>query len=418
MSDYDDYDPAEEAKKKKKKPVKRRTALQKIGLGVGGVVGLSVAGIGAQAYHTGALRGFTDGAGYEPWRAWAEQVREGGQKPLDHKPQGLIAAGILAASAHNSQPWRFSMKGNLLDVVADERRSLGSVDPFFREMHISVGCAIENIVLGATGVGITPLLNLLPDGPLGKALARFTIYDNVAPTSKEAKAIAKRSTNRGAYQRERTLDLKILDALTALNTSPMTKLFWLTSDSDAGKRFANGTLKATADFIADKNMVVDSYNWYRFTGLDHRDGLTLSTVGLSPIEARIAMMLPRGFAGDPHAKWLEMTRDVHLATAPQFGLIAIPALDDRAALIEAGRLWQRLHIQTTIMGLAVQPLNQLTEMADRDRTFQRVSAADGTLNSLAALNGNVVVFAFRIGYSRAVTNLSPRRNVEDVLDKA
>ncbi len=417
MSDYDDFD-AEKAKKQKKKPIKRRSALAKVGLGLAGVVGLGVAGVGGRAYQTGAYKSFTDGDGFEPWRAWNEQVREGGTKTLDHKPAGLIAAGILAASAHNSQPWRFSIKGNLLDIVADERRNLGSVDPQFREMTISVGCAIENMVLGATGVGITPLLNLLPDGPLGKTLARFTIFDNVAPTSKEAKAIGKRSTNRGAYQRERTLDLKILDALNAVNTSSMTKLFWLTSESDAGKRFANGTLKATADFIADKNMVVDSYNWYRFTAGDHRDGLTLPTVGVSPLDARIAMMLPRGFAGDPHKAWLEMTRDVHLATAPQFGLIAIPALDDRAALIEAGRLWQRLHIQTTQMGLAVQPLNQLTEMADRDRMLQRASAADGTLNSLASLNGNVIVFAFRIGYSRAVTNLSPRRNIEDVLDKA
>ncbi|MBL8630697.1 MAG: hypothetical protein JNM81_13760 [Rhodospirillaceae bacterium] len=419
MRDEDDDKP----KKKKAAPVKRRSALKTVGLSVAGVVGLGVAGVGARAYQVGVFKNATDGPGFDPWRAWEEQVREtspgaDAKKPLTGKAQGLVAAAVLAASAHNSQPWRFAARGNLLDVIADERRNLGSIDPQYRELNISVGCAIENIVLGASGVGITPLLNIFPDGPLGNVFARFTIFDGVAATSKEAKALHKRSTNRGAYIRGKALDFKILDALSALNTSGFTKLIWLTADSDAGKRFAAGTVKATADFIADKNMVVDSHNWFRFSAGDHRDGLTLPTTGISPMEARIALMLPKGFTGDPHKAWLAMTRDVHVATAPHFGLITIPALNDRAALVEVGRLWQRLQVQTAVMGLAAQPLNQMMEMVDRDRTFQRASEAEITLNNLATLSGNVVAFAFRIGYSRALTALSPRRNVEDVLSKA
>jgi len=122
--------------------------------------------------------------------------------------------------------------------------------------------------------------------------------------------------------------------------------------------------------------------------------------------------------GDPHQTWLEMTRDVHLATAPIYGLIAIPALDDRAALIEAGRLWQRFHVQATVMGLAMQPLNQMMEMVDRDFIFQRPSEAERTLNNLATMGSSVFAFGFRMGFSRYITTPRPRRGFDDVVVKA
>jgi nitroreductase len=401
-------------KKKTGKPVKRRSALKTAGLATLGVMGLSVAGIAGRAVQTGAHKSFTDGTGFEPQRLWRLQVSDDtAEKPYTNKADGLIAAGLLAASSRNAQPWRFVVSGKTIDVLADGRRSLGSIDPNNRQMTIGVGCCIENMVLGASGVGITPLLNIFPEGPAGKTIARFTIFEGVGPVSKEAKALAQRHTNRGPYQRDRVIDTKILDALAALNTSSMTKLFWLTADSEAGKRFAAGTLKATSDFVADKNLVVDSYNWFRFTAGDHRDGLTLPSSGLPPINARVAMMLPQSLREDPHTAWVEMTKTVHLGTASQFGLIAIPALDDRAALIEAGRLWQRLHVQATVMGLAMQPLCQMIEMADRDRVFQRQSEAERTLTGLSTLSGHVFVFGFRLGYSRYITTPSPRRSIDD-----
>jgi len=417
-SSFKDDDEDDRPKKKKAKPVPRRSILKTVGLVTGGAIALSATGIAGRAYQTGAHKNFTDGPGFQPWRDWQTQVDGAtpeGQESLTSKPAGMIAAGLLAASPHNSQPWRFIVRDKTIDVLADESRNLGSIDPRYREMMIGLGCCIENMVLGSTGVGITPLVNVLPEGPAGKVIARITLYDGASAPSKEAKALTQRHTNRGPYLRERAVDSKILDTLNTLVSTSITKLVWLRAESEAGKRFAEGTIKATADFIADKNMVVDSYNWFRFSGGDHRDGLTLPTVGIPPIEARIAMMLPKGLMGDPHQAWLDMTRTVHLPTAPLFGLIAIPDLENRTSLIEVGRLWQRLHVQATILGLSMQPLNQMMEMVDRDYIFQRPSEAERTLNNLATLSGNVFAFGFRMGYSRAITFASPRRSIEDVL---
>jgi len=70
---------------------------------------------------------------------------------------------------------------------------------------------------------------------------------------------------------------------------------------------------------------------------------------------------PESWLGDFSQKWLEATEKQHCATAPRFGLIAAPNRDDRAQLLEAGRLWQRLHLEATLQGVAMHPLNQMME---------------------------------------------------------
>src|SRR5688572_27995943 len=65
----------------------------------------------------------------------------------------LISASVLAASPHNSQPWRFSVRENQVLVHADFDRKLGAMDPFEREMFIGLGCALENMAIAAPGAG-------------------------------------------------------------------------------------------------------------------------------------------------------------------------------------------------------------------------------------------------------------------------
>lgn len=56
----------------------------------------------------------------------------------------LTAAGA-APSVHNTQPWRFRITDNAVDVLADRSRHLDFADPAGRELLISVGAAIANL---------------------------------------------------------------------------------------------------------------------------------------------------------------------------------------------------------------------------------------------------------------------------------
>src|ERR1051326_1539782 len=78
-------------------------------------------------------------------------------------PLDLVRAAILAANPHNSQPWLFHVTQTQIDLFADRRRNLGTVDPFLREMHIGLGCALENLLLAAAANGYSTQVTFLPD---------------------------------------------------------------------------------------------------------------------------------------------------------------------------------------------------------------------------------------------------------------
>lgn len=86
-------------------------------------------------------------------------------------PLALVRAAILAASPHNTQPWLFKITDFSIDLYLDSRRYPGALDPYLREEHIGMGCALENLMLAAPANGYAASTTLLP-GPLSGAVCQ------------------------------------------------------------------------------------------------------------------------------------------------------------------------------------------------------------------------------------------------------
>lgn len=82
-----------------------------------------------------------------------------------------MRAAILAASPHNTQPWLFKVTDSQIELYADTRRNIGMFDPYLREMHIGLGCALENLMLAAAANGYGAVAATLP-GQLGPIPAK------------------------------------------------------------------------------------------------------------------------------------------------------------------------------------------------------------------------------------------------------
>jgi len=356
------------------------------------------------------------GDAYAPWRDWAAE--EPGARHLVH-------SAVLAANAHDTQPWQFCATSGRIDLFADESRNLGAMDPFRREMHISLGCALENLVLAARAQGFAPRVavdpgSVKPDAPGAEPRHAATIA--LGPASPDISpllaAIPRRHTNRGPYQAERVVSTEVTDQLRAPAGDDDAVGLILLTDSTARADFAAATIAATQAIVGDTTMIADSDAWFRATDAEieaHRDGPNIRTAGLSPTMRFLASVLPAPSPEKSHRYWLDQTKDVQLATAPLFGLIAVRDLYDREQAIRAGSLWQRLHLQGTLLGLGMQPLNQLPEMVDRERQLGKPPA---TAKALAALTGDasrLPTFAFRLGWPMRPAPASPRRTLDSVM---
>jgi hypothetical protein len=164
-------------------------------------------------------------------------------------------------------------------------------------------------------------------------------------------------------------------------------------------------------------MIADSDRWFRSTDAEielHRDGPTLYCVGLSPLVLFGARLLPVS-TQSAHRHWIDQTRDAQLGSRPVIGLIAVKDLYDRDGALRAGRLWQRLHLQGTLLRLGMQPLNQLPECVDRERQLGRPSTYREALASFSGDAEWQPTFAFRVGWPTRPAAASPRRSLQSVL---
>jgi len=97
---------------------------------------------------------------YAPWLDYDQQVAAAarsyeGAATMPQQMQELVRYSTLAANGHNTQPWKFAMRGDVIEIHPDANRRLPVVDPHDRELWISLGCALENLLVAARAIGYT-----------------------------------------------------------------------------------------------------------------------------------------------------------------------------------------------------------------------------------------------------------------------
>lgn len=387
----------------------RRGFLRGLGLGVGTVAVVGAAGLTWRSVDGGVFATGT-GPAYAAGRAACAAGRAAGTDPM-----GLVRSAVLAANAHNAQPWLFTVTRRRIDVFADHTRSLGAVDPLLREMDISLGCALENLALAAPPHGFAATVSLLPDPGDTTHVARVDLVTEQRPTSPLFGAVETRHTDRGAYDTSRPVTQQELDELSALLDDPGTDLVWFTGDARR-QSFSDLTTRATQAFIADPQQATDDAAWYRSSWRqtqDRKDGITIDPSGKSPLVRALAKMIPVSRAQN-NAGWLSGTRDPQLPTAGAFGALVVSDPLDVAQRLRVGRIWQRLHLSATVAGLAVQPLCQIPERIDRERSAGLAPEFTTAMSALLPA-GSHPLMTFRMGHPTGTALRSPRRPATDVL---
>jgi nitroreductase len=385
----------------------RRQFLKAAGIG-GAAVGLG--GVGIASWRASAQGVFAAGSGsaYAAWGDWDK-----GSGPIT-----LVRAAILSANPHNSQPWRFRISPSAVDLFMDTSRNIGNMDPFRREQHIGLGCSLENLLIAAQAKGYDPRLTVLPDAGDPTLIAHVALNAGSASNVALYRAIPERHTHRAPFDTTRNLSPITLSSLdNEVADIHGAAIIWITSDV-AKRQVGQLIVEAAQAIAADHDQSVDSFRWWRDSWSDiqaYQDGMTIDAAGLSPVITALGKILPPQSREQNDQAWIQQTRDNYVKTAAAFGIVVVRDPTDNVQRIDGGRLYQRLHLAAINRGLAMQPLNQITERIDREKLAGLNPRFTQAAAQLMLDPGWQPLMSFRVGYPTMSAQPSPRRRVEAVL---
>lgn len=314
--------------------------------------------------------------------------------PLAERARFLLGYAVLAPSSHNSQPWAFAVDGDRIRVYADESRALPVADHDGRELDLSVGCAVETLLVAAARFGLGTRLAYVEredaaDDPY-RHVATVTLDPDGDPSEDDAAlfdGVATRRTNHRPFD-DRPVPKRVRERLAACARGPEVTLALVT---DADRRAAVAALQARADErqFANPDYRAELAEWVG------RGALGANWLAARIGEAAVRHLDLGGRTGRKDSRLVE--------SAPLLGVVT-GRTDDRRTRLDAGRTFQRAALVAEEAGLAVHPMSQILELPDLAAELATALDLDDRPLHL-----------FRVGYADADEPMTPRRPVAAVL---
>lgn len=130
-----------------------------------------------------------------------------------------VETARLAPSIHNTQPWRWRVGADRLELRSDQSRRLRWLDPEEHLLLISCGAAVHHTALALRAKGYLTEVELLPDPDDQQLIARISVLGSMPPdeqTLRLAEAIPVRRTDRRPVPQQR-VDPSVLYRLSEIS---------------------------------------------------------------------------------------------------------------------------------------------------------------------------------------------------------
>jgi molybdopterin/thiamine biosynthesis adenylyltransferase/nitroreductase len=351
-------------------------------------------------------------------------------------PEMLVAYATLAPSGGNAQPWSFSSRGHHELLVARDPKAGGGYRDFgYLGSYLAIGAAIENAVIAACDHGIPIEVEVVPEvvGDDAVALLRWSDSAGVQQRchGERLALIERRATNR------RLGDGTPLDPIHAgaLRGAVANSAVHLQLVGDVDARMQVGRILGTFDRIALSVSTLHAEMAAEMRWTDEEaertlDGLDIATLELDAKDALVLQLLTRPdvaaiLRAPGRGLALERSALRALTSSSAAGLIRVNG-QTRDAFLEAGRAMQRVWLEATRLGLALQPWTAITFVGKLIGTPQADIFTPGEAEEVAKLGEGLddvfrersswsTAMLFRVSHAEAPSARSRRRAIEDVL---
>jgi len=312
--------------------------------------------------------------------------------------RGVLEAASLAPSIHNSQPWRFALHADRIEVHFDPAKRLRATDPESRELRLSCGAALLNVRLALQELGIRPLVSLLPGRDrAGGALAVVRRGGQFTPTDESRsllKAVESRRTNRHPFFDS---EVPVGHRQHLVRAAELERSWLHVVDTREEKtRLRDLVLRAHREQLADPGVQSELTDW---TG-----GRAESGHGVPPGSAGPTPAPQDEWALRDFSPGVPVVRPSGKDYEPDpFMVVLCSFYDGPLAELQAGQALQRVLLTATTLGLSASFMSQVVEVRRVREDLRR--ALGGSLFPQTVL---------RLGFGSPVPP-TPRRPIEELI---
>jgi hypothetical protein len=270
------------------------------------------------------------------------------------------------------------------------------VDPQHRELWISLGCALENLLVAARASGLAPEVTY----PDSMDVIRVDLTPDTPQANPLFDAIPLRQNTRSEYDGQLIVTADF-DQIQALPLEPGISSYFITNP---------GGMETVLDYVnqgslsqyADTAFVDELIEWLRFNKKDAlaaMDGLYSVCSGNPEVPGWLGRMFVAGTKPEQQAD----SDAQKLRSSPAAVVIASEG-DDKTAWVRTGQVYERLALKSTSLNVKSAFLNQPIEVGSLRLQFQ----------SALGLGVSMPQLLLRLGYADAMPK-SLRRSVDAVL---
>ncbi len=311
----------------------------------------------------------------------------------------IIRYATMAPSGHNTQPWLFSIDENRITIYPDYRKRLPVVDSDDHALFISLGCALENLLIAAKHFGFRT--NIVYDlNEEGSEAIHVDLKSSDSSDNTLFDAIPKRQATRNTYDGQ-PIPENDLEALHRASEQESVRFKIFTEAADI-ERLTELVKEGNRLQFNNKAFVNELISWIRFNksaAERTRDGLYGASMGAPSVPQWLGQLFMKFASAEKEAQKCEKAIQSSAAL-----MLFIAENNNKQSWIHVGQSFERVALTATQCNIRHAHLNMPCEEPSLGKELQ----------NYLGLQNEQPLLLLRIGYADPMPG-SFRKPVDDVL---